>query len=153
MYGLRICSALFLLCLCLGMKPASPVNVSSWAVSLDKDNAVATSQKQNHGDVITLKAKQLKDRKMLTVSYYFCGSQSDGGFANIILKDENGNTIDSSASQLQKGLSYLADIPLEKLTGSEPFKKGNAVQVWFNVRNENEGTIPPFLLLRLQRGN
>lgn len=144
---------LFLLCLCLGMKPATPVNTNAWRVFLDKDSELASFQNQKHGDLVTLTANQQKDRKTLTVSYYFCGSQSEGGFANLILKDEKGNTIDSSASLLQHGLSYEADIPLKKLTGSEPFKKGNVVQLWFNVRNANEGTIPPFLLLRLQRGN
>jgi len=123
-------------------------NVSTWAIFIGKKEILASWNKNEMGDTVTIEKSKLSLTDELLAQRFLCGYSGRGGTTTLTIKNSNNEQL-AEVKNSDNKMMYSASLPIWKIMNSK-VKTNDVLSVYLSIKMESEETEYPVLLGNLK---
>lgn len=127
-----------------------PLNANSWAITIGEKELLASWKGNIMGDTAIVKKGKVKSTDTLFVQRYLCGSSAENSICTLIIKNQQDEIVGRSTNNKNKGLTFIANMPLTDLLESSRLSNSNLLEIYFTIKKHSENIDQTVLLGRLR---
>lgn len=126
-----------------------PPNTNTWNIKIGDSLIMATWLHNKMGDTAVIDLKKFNSKDTIYAQRYLCGAFAEDEQCTLTIKNENGEVIGESKNT-SNAWAYGVKMPLEEITNSNKFIKGQAMKVYFTIDFSGKAGVKTVLLCNLK---